>query len=233
MDVKEQAYMIFNGDGKLTQVEYGLEAVYSSYQTVTAVADSAVVCVSKKVPIPILSTDKHTSIFKIAENIYMNITGLPADIDYVVNRSRTLAASLSYKIGCVLTPDVFCRALADKFQIMIQRSSKRAPAFAAAVLGFDGGEPRVYYTDISAVEYPCRATAVGEDFSKMIKYLEKNYKQADVDSVVAMAITTLLESIGKVAESSEIEVGVVDRDGLRRLPEQEIEKILQKIAETQ
>lgn len=233
MDTKEQAYTIFNSEGKLLQVEYGLEAVYSSYQTVTLNAGTAVICVSKKVPVPKLCVDKHTSIFQISENVYMNITGLPADIDYVVNRSRILASSLEYRIGCTLTPDVFARALADKFQVQIQRSGKRASAFAAAIFGFEAGGALLHYTDLSGIEYPCHATAAGEDFNKMIKYLDKHYVQGDINGMVELAISTLLESIGRDAEFSEIEVGVLTRDGLNFLSDQQIESVLQEIAEKQ
>lgn len=231
MDLNEQIYNIFNGDGKLLQVEYGLEAVYSSYQIVSVMSSSEIVFVSKKVPQPSLKAESHTSIFKIADNLYLNITGLPADIDYVVSKCRDLAASKEYSLGCPLTPDVFARYLADKFQSMIQKSGKRAPAFSATIAGFEHGRPMMHYTDISAIEYPCFAAAAGEDYSKMTKYLEKHYTKADRKAAITVGIAALLQSIGKDAEFSEIEVGVVTTDGVEYLSDYQIDEVLRDIAE--
>lgn len=231
MDLNEQIYNVFNGEGKLLQVEYGLEAVYSSYQIVSVVSNSEVVFVSKKVPHPPLRAESHTSIHKIADNLYLNITGLPADIDHVVDKCRDLAASKEYSLGCPLTPDIFARYLADKFQSMVQKSGKRAPAFSATVAGFEGGRPMLHYTDISAVDYPCFAAAAGEDYSKMTKYLEKHYARADRKAAVRLAIAALLQSIGGDAEFSEIEVGVVTTEGVEYLSDQQIDDVLRDIAE--
>ena len=232
MNVRDQTYNIFNGDGKLIQVEYGLEAVYNSYQAVSVMCDSAIVNVSKKVPKPALKIEEHTSLYKISDNIYLNITGMPADVAYIVSRSRTLASSKEYSLGCTLLPDVFTTSLADKFQALIQRSGKRAPAFASAVIGFENGKPLMYYTDISAVAYPCYAVAMGEDHNKMTKYLEKNYKKGESEeSMISLAISTLLESIGHGAEHSEIEVTILREDGVEYLSGSRIEVFLQKIAE--
>lgn len=231
MDLNEQIYNAFNSDGKLLQLEYGLEAVYSSYQIVSVVSNSEVIFVSKKVPQPSLKAESHTSIFKIADNLYLNITGLPADIDYVVDKCRDLAASKEYLLGCPLSPDIFARYLADKFQSMIQRSGKRAPAFSATVAGFELGRPMMHYTDISAIEYPCFAAAAGEDHCKITKYLEKHYTKTDRRATIEVSIAALLQSIGKDAEFSEIEVGVVTVDGVEYLSDLQIDEVLRDIAE--
>lgn len=231
MDLNEQIYNVFNSEGKLLQIEYGLEAVYSSYQMVSVMSCSDIVFISKKIPQSSLRAESHTSIYKIADNLYLNITGLPADIDYVVGKCRDLAASKEYALGCPLTPDVFTRYLADKFQGMMQRSGKRAPAFSATVAGFENGKPMMHYTDISAVDYPCFAAAAGEDYSKMTKYLEKHYVKADRRAAVRIGIAALLQSIGGDAEFTEIEVGVVTADGVEYLSDQQIDDVLRDIAE--
>lgn len=231
MGINEQVYNIFNDEGRLLQLEYGLEALYSSYQAVSVISDSEVIFVSKKVPQQPLQAESHNSIYKIGNGLYVNITGLPADVDYIVDRSRTLAASTEYTLGCKVTPDIFATVLAEKLQERIQKTERRAPAFAAMVGGFEGDTPMLYYTDMSAVQYPCFASAAGEDYSKILKYLEKHYKRGDREFAIQLAISSLLQSIGKDAESTEIQVGILSKEGIEYLSDQKINEAIQNIAE--
>lgn len=231
MRLDEQIYNIFNDDGRLIQLEYGLEALQSGYQIVSVLSDTEIVFVSKKTPQLPLQAESHNSIFQIAKGLYVNITGVPVDIDYVLDRAKTLAASTNYELGCTVGPDIFTTTLAEKFQKFIQRTAKRIPAFALTVGGFENGVPKMYYTDMSAVHFPCFAAAAGEDCSKMTKHLEKNYKREDRGSAVELAISALLQSIGRDAEATEIQVGVLTNDGIVYLSDQKINEIIQRITE--
>ena len=230
-NIFEHIHHIFNSDGRLLQVEYGLEAVNSSYPIVTLKGAGIIAFASKKLSTPHLCLDAHSSIHKIADGIFVNITGRTADIDYVVGRFRELASSIEYSIGCPLTPDVLSRTIADKFQKWIQHSVVRPPAFAAAICGFDSGVPSVYYTDLSAVEYPCYGMAAGEDSSKMMKYLEK-CKPTKEEEVIEGAVAALLQGIGKESEHGEIEVAILSQEGLRQCTAIEIENILGNVLES-
>lgn len=232
MNVTEQIYNIFDNEGKLKQLEYGLEAVYGCYQIIAIRGTEEIIFVSKKLPQQPLQAESHNSIFKLCDGLYTNITGLPADINYIVNSSISLASSKQYNLGCSVTPDVFTKSLAGKLQTRIQKSSKRSPAFASLIGGFENDVPMLYYTDMSAVEFPCYAYAAGEDSSKILKYLEKNYRSGDRKFCIQLGIAALLESIGKDAEYSEIQVGIVTKKGLEHLSDQEIEQTLQIIAES-
>lgn len=233
MSISEQIYNIFNSEGKLVQLEHGLEALYSGYPIVSVLSESEIIFVSKKIPQLPLQAEPHNSIHKIADGLYINITGLPADIDYILDRCKTLAASTEYTLGCKLSPDVFATVLAEKLQIRIQKSTKRIPAFALNIAGFEGDRPILHYTDMSAVEYPCFAWCAGENHLKMLKYLEKNYKSnLNRDSALEIAIAALLESIGRDAEFSEIQVGIVKKDGIEYLSDEKIDEMIQTITET-
>jgi len=232
MGFEEQVYSIFNDDGRLLQLEYGLEALQSGYQTVSVLAESEIIFVSKKIPQQPLQAESHNSIFKIGDGLYVNITGLPADIDYIVDRARTLAASTEYTLGCKVTPDVFVTVFAEKFQVRIQKTGKRIPAFAVAIGGFENGVPKLHYTDMSVVQFPCFAAAAGEDHSKMMKHLEKHYKRGDRSAAVEIAISALLQSIGRDAEATEIQVGILTKDGMEYLSDQKINEAIQNIAES-
>lgn len=229
MNINEQVYNVFNSDGKLCQVEYALEKVYNSYQIVSLLSDSEIIAISKKVPQQPLKEESHTSIYKIGENIYVNVTGNPPDIDYFIDKCKSIYSDKEYAFGCPLSPDIFVRYLADKLQVMIQKTGTRAPAFAALVMGFLNGKPMMYYIDNSAVEFPCFAMAAGEDHNKMTKHLEKHYKPTGASSAVQMGISTLLQSIGRDAEATEIEVAVLSPTGIEYYSDEKIGEAIQVI----
>lgn len=231
MGLYEQVYNIFDDDGKLLQLEYGLEALYNSYQIVSVTSQNEIIYVSKKLPQQMLQAESHNSIHKIGEGLYVNITGAPADVDYILDRCKTLAASTEYRLGCSVTADVFSTVLSEKLQVRIQCNSRRAPAFAVTIGGFENKKPVLYYTDMSAISYPCFSSAAGEDHSKMMKYLEKHYQVGDREFAIKLAIAALLESIGRDAEYSEIQVGILTEGGIEYLSDQKIDKVLQEIAE--
>jgi len=230
---EEEVYNIFNAEGRLLQLEYGLEAVNSAYQTVTLLSKDAIIAISKKAIIPQLCVDEHRSIFKISQGIYMNITGQPADIAYVVDKAITLASSLEYEYNTPLTPGIFVRALADKFQNFMQKTQKRAPAFAASIFGFESGKPSLYYTDLTCIDYPYKAIGAGEDNSKINKYLEKHWRECESSEALSIGICSLLEAIGRDAEHTEVSACILTLEGLKKISGSEIDVILQHIAENQ
>lgn len=233
MDYREQAYNIFNGDGRLLQVEYGLEAVQSAPPIVTVAGSDAIVCVAKRLALPALCRDTPTAFHEVTDGIFMNITGDPADVSYIINKARTIASALAYDLGGCLTPGVLAHSIADRLQPLIQRTQKRAPAFAAAICGFDGTAPHLSYTDTSAVAFPQYAVACGKDASQMMKYLEKNYRQGSTAEALELAVAALLKSIGSSAEHTEIEAAVVTLEGLSAVPDNELSEVIQAIAERQ
>jgi 20S proteasome subunit alpha 1 len=233
MATKEQVFHMFNDEGKLLQVEYGLEAVANSLPLVVVKSRDTVVCASKKRIQDKLEDEGTTSFHRVSSRCYMAATGLSADVDYVVVRAKEVSSKKAFNFGFETTPDILCRALADKMQKLVQSIGERPPAFAAAIFGFDGPRPMVYRTDLSAICYPCYGVALGEQHSKMSKSLEKDYRRDVSDrELLEMAVRALLQSIGSDSEWSEIEVAYMKRDCLlMHLSAGEIDRILQEIAE--
>ncbi|CAD25774.1 PROTEASOME ALPHA SUBUNIT C6 [Encephalitozoon cuniculi GB-M1] len=233
MTTQEEVSNIFNSDGKLLQIEYGLEAVNNGLPVVTAKSKDMIVCVSKKIPQDKLEESEATSFHRVSEKCYVAITGLPGDTDYVVKRIKMVANRKAFSFGFEVTPDILCRSFADKVQQLIQSSAERSAAFNASIFGFDKERPMIYQTDMSGISYPCYATAAGEKHGKMTKFIEKNYR-SDIDDkeLFEVAVGALLESIGADSGCSEVEVAYlkVGQD-LCHLSAKEVDKILQDIAE--
>lgn len=233
MTTYEEISNIFNSDGKLLQVEYGLEAVNNSLPVVCIRSRDTIVCVSKRAVEDKLEDETRTSFSRVCKRCYMAITGLSGDVEYVVRRVKSVASKKTFALGFEVTPDILCRVFADKLQKLIQSSSERPAAFSASVFGFDGDRPMVYQTDISGVFYPCYATAAGEKQSKMTKFIEKNYREDAGDKeLFETAIGAILESVGTDSGCSEMEVAYLKAEGaLCYLSDKDIDRILQDIAE--
>lgn len=233
MSNKELYYKIFNSDGKIMQVEYGLEALNNSRPLVVLKNNNLIVCVAKKGITGKLDDEVHTCVERIHDNVFSAFTGLPADISYVNLKCIDLATSLSYKYGFSITPDILARDWADYMQILIQSSGQRSPAFGGAFFGFDGNKPIISKTDMSGIVYPSVGVAVGEKYQKMVKYIESFYR-ADIgdQELLEVAAGALLESIGEDSGWQELEVSLLRKDGnLIYLQDSEIDRLLQSIAE--
>ena len=231
-NIYEKIYHIFDSTGKITQIEYALNAVKSCPQLISLCSDDTVVVINKRPPLPILQEEEIQFVYKITNQIYMAITGLHGDTIKIFKEAIEIATEEEYKLGCSLPVDIFARNFADKFQHYIQKSGLRLLAFAAHIFGFVDNKIQLYYTDLSAVEYECFGCASGEDDNKMTVFLEKHYKpNLNENELILIGLEALLQSIGKSAEHTEINVHVFNKNGIRKLDSKEIDKYLQDIAE--
>lgn len=112
---------------------------------------------------------------------------------------------------------------------MIQETGTRASTLAALVMGSLNGKPMMYYIDNFAVEFPCFAMAAGKVHNNMTKHLEKHYKPTGTSSAVYMDISTLLRSIGRDAEATEIEVAVLSPTRIEFYSDEKIGEAIQVI----
>ncbi|WUR04161.1 proteasome subunit PSA1 (PSA1) [Vairimorpha necatrix] len=233
MSIKDEIYNIFNADGKILQIEYGLEAVNKSLPLVVLKNKNMIVCAAKKNQGHLLEDEVQTSFQPIYPNLYSAFTGNWADVFYVNSKAKDLAHYASYKLGFSVTPDILCRKLADELQPLIQSTGERAPAFAGALFGFDNGKPVVYMTNISAVCYPVYGSMVGSKNQNMYKYVEKYYNEdIEDEKLFEVAVGGLLESLGENSVYQEMEVAYL-RNGevLKYLDDKEIESLLLSIAD--
>lgn len=232
MSAKYEIYNIFNNDGKILQVEYGLEALNNSLPLVILKNNNVIVCAAKKMN---FEDEIYSSFQPIYTNVYSAFTGRFADVHFVNKQAKDLAYNLSYNLGFTVTPDILCREMADKMQVKMQSVGERCPAFGGAFFGFDNNISIVSMTNMSAICYPVYGVGVGEKSPNMMKYLEKHYKTDLDDSMIfQIAVGALLESIGEDSQNQEIDVAFLrNNEHLKYLNINEIEDLLLTIAEQQ
>lgn len=96
--------------------------------------------------------------------------------------------------------------------------------------------PLLYKTDPAGYFVGSKAAAAGPKQQEALNYLEKKLKNKQYapgkwEDVVELGITTLSSVLSVDFKRTEIEVGVVSKEGFRKLTEDEIEERLQAIAE--
>lgn len=233
MKGKYNVYHIFDTDGKLLQVEYALEAVNNSTPFIVTKNKDIIVCANKRLYSSKLMDEELMCIQKISNNVYMALTGYPADLNQVLANVKDICYSKELKLGIDVTPDILCRSFADKMQFLIQSTGERTFAFGSAFFGFDSNGPVLCATDTSSTFYFYNALAYGEKSGNITKYLEKNYNfNLNNDELIELTVQALLESIGSETLYNELDVYVmVKGEALRKLDDDEKEKILYSISD--
>ncbi|KAG0438510.1 putative proteasome subunit alpha type-4 [Dictyocoela muelleri] len=222
-DYNEKVYNIFDGSGRILQIEYALENINSSNLIVITKSDEKIVIITSRNTQEKLEIFENEHIHRITDTCYAAITGIPGDTDQVIDSLIRHASAVTEKYG-FCTPDVLCRSFADKIQKITQESGTRAYAFSLVIFGFDD-TPIIYNTDTSAVCYPYKAIAIGAKSTRVNKFLET--ASGDPIIIAVEAYTQVCD-----CNSGDMIVCYLEKGkDLKYLTVDELEPILNEIAE--
>lgn len=226
-------YNIFSTAGTIPQVEYALKRIQKHRPIVCLSTNDLIVVAAKKTQTEKLEIRTEKLFYEVQKNVYCSLTGIPADIQYMISRIVSIASSLKSELGYTPPADVICKSVAEKLQLLIQSTGERVCSFSAIIFGFDKNESLVFQTDCSAVCLPFYALGVGKNSSKSNKFLEKNYKDnLSNKEAVEVAIEALVKPLDNDFFPSDLEVSVFKRDGsIIELSENEINDVISVISE--
>uniref|UniRef100_A0A0E9XL93 Proteasome alpha-type subunits domain-containing protein n=2 Tax=Anguilla anguilla TaxID=7936 RepID=A0A0E9XL93_ANGAN len=108
-----------------------------------------------------------------------------------------------------------------------QSNGRRPFGISSLIVGFDfDGTPQLYQTDPSGTYHAWKANAIGRSAKTVREFLEKNYKEDDMESdtdTIKLVIRALLEVVQ--SGSKNIELAIMKRnEPLKILDQEEIEK---------
>jgi len=222
----------FSPSGKLVQIEYALMAVASGAPSVGIKAANGVVLATEKKHKSCLIEDHSTvKIEKICDHIGMIYSGIGPDYRLLVRRARKMAQDyyLTYEEPIPTSQLVIKVALV--MQEYTQSGGVRPFGVSLLICGWDEpGKPLLFQCDPSGAYFAWKATAMGKNNINGKTFLEKRFSEdLELEDAVHTAILTLKEGFEGQMTEDNIEIGICNESGFRRLTPTEVKDYLANI----
>jgi 20S proteasome subunit alpha 1 len=238
----EKTMKVFSPDGRIYQMEYAFKAIQQAGMTSIAIRgkDSVVVCCSKKVPDKLIVPDSVTNIFSISEDCGAIIVGNMNDARFIVNWLRQQAAEHKFKFAYEAPIHMISKRLGQYLQKYSQYAGIRPFCVSVTLVGCDEEfGPQCFRIDPSGQQVGFRAVSSGTKEQEAMSQLEKQFKKNNGDwdnrQTVETALTVLQAVTSSDFKADEVEIGYcnVENPRFRKLAENEIENVLNDLADKQ
>ena len=240
MTSMDKLMKVFAPDGRIYQIEYAFKAIQAAGQNAIAIRgnDCVVVCTQKKVPDKLIVPDSVTNIYTIANGIGAVIVGNSNDARVMVTQIRATAAEFQMKFSYECPIQVLAQRMGARLQRFSQYAGIRPFCCMITLVGCDEEfGPQVYKIDPSGSAIGYKALATGSKEQEATTQLERAFKKNNGDwntkQSVEVAVKTLSTVVSSDFRANEIEVGIatVDQPLFRKLSEQEIDQVLNEMAD--
>lgn len=217
--------------GKLVQIEYALQAVSAGATSVGIKAKDGVVLATENKQKSILYEEHSVNkVEMITDHIGMVYSGMGPDYRLLVRQARKMAQNyfLTYREPIPTTQLV--QRVATVMQEYTQSGGVRPFGVSLLICGWDGDRPYLFQCDPSGAYFAWKATSMGKNSINGKTFLEKRYTEdLELDDAVHTAILTLKEGFEGQMTENNIEIGICDKTGFRRLDPSVIKDYLANI----
>lgn len=223
----------FSPSGKLVQIEYALAAVAAGAPSVGIKASNGVVLATEKKHKSLLF-DEHSimKIEPITSHIGMIYSGMGPDYRLLVRKARKIAQQYQLTYDEPIPTPQLVQKVAYIMQEYTQSGGVRPFGVSLLTAGYDKDEDRSYLfqCDPSGAYFAWKATAMGKNYVNGKSFLEKRYSEdLELEDAVHTAILTLKEGFEGQMTADNIEIGVCNKDGFKRLTPAEIKDYLANV----
>ncbi len=217
---------IFSPDGRLYQVEYAREAVKRGSVSVGVKTDESVVLLAeKRVGSDLLVSGSIEKIYQVDDHIAVAASGHVADARQLVDFARLESQRNTYMYEEDLDTDTLSKALGDHIQQYTQYGGTRPFGCALLIGGFTRGEPALVESEPSGAIIGYKAAGIGEGRAEVEEILEDGYEDGlSTEEGLELGLRSLIES-EEDSEVDAVEAAVVDEDGFRVVPREEIREL--------
>jgi 20S proteasome subunit alpha 2 len=223
----------FSPSGKLVQIEYALNAVAAGAPSVGIKATNGVVLATEKKQKSTLNDDRSINkIEMITKNVGMVYSGMGPDYRLLVKYARKLAQQYITMYDDSIPTVQLVRRVADVMQEYTQSGGVRPFGVSLLIAGWDVDDnvPYLYQCDPSGAYFAWKATAIGKNHINGKTFLEKRYSEKiELEDAIHTAILTLKESFEGQMTEDNIEIGICNKEGFRKLTPSEVKDYLATI----
>eukprot|EP00730_Choanoeca_flexa_P019966 TRINITY_DN9760_c0_g1_i3.p1 TRINITY_DN9760_c0_g1~~TRINITY_DN9760_c0_g1_i3.p1 ORF type:complete len:236 (+),score=57.05 TRINITY_DN9760_c0_g1_i3:165-872(+) len=223
----------FSPSGKLVQIEYALQAVAAGNTSLGIKAtNGAVIATEKKTPSTLVDDKSFFKVEKITETAGMVYSGMGPDKRVLLAKARKLGQQYFLTYHEQIPVRMLTQQIAQVMQEYTQKGGVRPFGVSLLVIGRNtDGTPGLYQIDPSGSYFPWKAAAIGKNMVNAKTFLEKRYNdELELEDAVHTAILTLKEGFEGQMNEDNIELGVIDENGFRRLEPAEVKDYLAAIA---
>lgn len=220
----------FSPSGKLVQIEYALAAVSGGAPSIGIKCAKGVVLASEKRHKSILY-DEHSvmKIEPVTSHIGMVYSGMGPDYRLLVNKARKIAQQYHMLYDENVPTTLLVQKVACVMQEFTQSGGVRPFGVSLLIAGFDE-KPYLYQCDPSGAYFAWKATAMGKNAVNGKTFLERRYSEdLELEDAVHTAILTLKEGFEGQMTADNIEIGVCEQSGFKRLTPEEIKDYLANV----
>lgn len=174
--------------------------------------------------------DSVHKIENITDKIGMVYSGMGPDYRLLVRQARKMAQNYELIYGESIPTSQLVQRVAGVMQEYTQSGGVRPFGVSLLICGMDEGIPLLFQCDPSGAYFAWKATALGKNAINGKTFLEKRYSEdLELDDAVHTAILTLKEGFEGQMNSNNIEVGICDQNGFRRLEASHVKDYLANI----
>lgn len=223
----------FSPSGKLVQIEYALAAVSGGAPSIGIKCANGVVLATEKKHKSILN-DEHSimKIEPITSNIGMVYSGMGPDYRLLVSKARKIAQQYHKLYNEPIPTPQLVQKVAYIMQEYTQSGGVRPFGVSLLTAGYDSYEekPYLFQCDPSGAYFAWKATAMGKNFVNGKSFLERRYSEdLELEDAVHTAILTLKEGFEGQMTADNIEIGVCNKQGFKRLTPEEVKDYLANV----
>ncbi|XP_052870233.1 proteasome subunit alpha type-2 [Anopheles cruzii] len=221
----------FSPSGKLVQIEYALAAVAAGAPSVGIKAVNGVVIATENKQKSILYEEHSVhKVEMVTNHIGMIYSGMGPDYRLLVRQARRLAQNYFLTYREPIPTSQLVQKIANVMQEYTQSGGVRPFGVSLLICGWDEGRPYLFQCDPSGAYFAWKATAMGKNANNGKTFLEKRYSEdLELDDAVHTAILTLKEGFEGQMNADNIEVGICDANGFRRLDPSDVQDYLANI----
>lgn len=215
---------IFSPDGRLYQVEYAREAVKRGSVSIgVKTSEGVVLLAEKRVSSDLLVSDTIEKIYQVDDHLAVAASGHVADARQLVDFARRESQRNTYMYEEPLETDTLAKALGDHIQQYTQYGGTRPFGCALLIAGSTREGPALIESEPSGAIIGYKAAGIGKGRSDVENVLENGYEEGmSVKDGLTLALRALLKRDDSTLDATE--AAVVDEDGVRMVPQEELEE---------